>query len=274
VNIWGLLIWTGLFPQSWRPALAARASRPIFGWRGSYWRGSEGWVGRAFLIALPWGAVALDFFVLAGLTNLNLFNLPGAAAAVVFAGVALVAIPKWALPFWFREWLATRPNEAATITMFMAPRPPSSPSVKRHEGHEPRADVEGRPGWTLGAGIVAVLATLWALVSAFAQAMQGDLNWSSWPPGDYVRLGVEVLGLFLGPIALVLGFLFPFHSWRWGLWLTWPQVPLGFAIHRGCPIAPPCTANDPEPALMPFVLIALVCSLAWFAAAARHRLSR
>jgi hypothetical protein len=132
------------------------------------------------------------------------------------------------------------------------------------------SDLQRKRGWTLPAGIAAILATVWALVMAFAQLLQSDLGWSSWPPGSYVLSGVETLGVFLGPVALLLGLVFPFHSWRWGIWLTWPQVLEGFNIHRGCPIAPPCTASDIEPALMPFILMPLVCVIAWLAARARQ----
>lgn len=273
VNIWGLLIWTGLFPQSWRPSLAASASRAILGWS----KGSSGWVGRGLTIAMPWGAAALDFFALAGVTNVNFFNWLGAAAAIVFACVALVAIPKWALPPWFRQWLVVHPNEGARITTLIGPlrrEPPidSAGEDDRQVGRpEPRADAEPARRWTPWAWIAAILATFYAFIAAFAWALESDLGWSGWPRGQYVLTGVEVLVVFIAPVALVLALCFPFHSWRWGLWLTWPQLLLGFAIHRGCPIAPPCTASDPEPALMPFALTALVCTAAWCAAAARRR---
>ena len=137
-----------------------------------------------------------------------------------------------------------------------------------------RTDADGPRGWTLSSGIAAILATCCALIAAFAWALESDLAWSLWPRGQYVLGGIEALGIFMAPLAVVLALLFPFHSWRWGLWLTWPQIPLGFSIQRGCPIAPPCTAGDPEPGLMPIVLVALVCSAAWFAAAARRRAVR
>jgi len=129
------------------------------------------------------------------------------------------------------------------------------------------------PSWTLGAWIAATLATLYALIAAFVWAFESDLGWSEWPRGQYVVTGVEVLGVFIAPVALVLGWLFPFHSWRWGLWLTWPQIALGLSLHRGCPIAPPCTSADVEPALMPVPLVALICIAAWLAVKARRYLS-
>jgi hypothetical protein len=120
--------------------------------------------------------------------------------------------------------------------------------------------------------VAAILASLYALVAAFAWAMEADLGWSAWPTGQYVVTGVEVLGLFIAPVALALGWQFPFHSWRWGLWLTWPQLLLGVSLHRGCPIAPPCASADVEPVLMPLLLIPLVCGVAWLGTTARRRL--
>lgn len=128
--------------------------------------------------------------------------------------------------------------------------------------------------WTVGAVMAAVLASLYAFVAAFAWAMEGDLGWSAWPPGEYALTGTAVLGLFIAPVALVLGWQFPFHSWRWGLWLTWPQLLLGFFLHRGCPIAPPCASVDVEPVLMPVLFIPLICLVAWLGAAARRRLDQ
>jgi len=136
----------------------------------------------------------------------------------------------------------------------------------------PLADSERAPRWTRGAWIAATLATLYALLITLAWAMESDLGWSAWPPGLYVQNGVEVLGLFIAPVAVVLGWRFPFHSWRWGLWLTWPQVLLGFSLHRGCPIAPPCASVDVEPALMPAPLIAVICLAAWLGVRARRYL--
>lgn len=128
------------------------------------------------------------------------------------------------------------------------------------------------PGWTGGAGIAATLASVYALLAAFAWALEGDVGWSAWPRGQYVLNGLAILGLFIAPVAVVLGWRFSFHSWRWGFWLTWPQILLGFSLHRGCPIAPPCASADLEPTLMPALLLALSCSAAWLGTTARRRL--
>jgi len=279
VNVWAGIMWIGLFPRSWRTVVGPIATRPFF---GSGARGSSGWVGRAASIAAPWGAIALDCFLLAGPMSIGILNLLGALASIVFVAVALFSRPRRAVPAWFREWVATRtdgPEQVVTSTevassppLLVEDQPVEDPLVEdQPEVQGWPSDAKRKSGWTLWAAIAAILATVWALLWAFAWLFESDLGWSSWPPGSYLVAGVETLGVFLGPVALLLGLLFPFHSWRWGIWLTWPQVFEGFSIHRGCPIA--CTGSDLEPVLMPFALLPLICVVAWLAAAVRRRIS-
>jgi len=118
--------------------------------------------------------------------------------------------------------------------------------------------------WRFGAGRIAII-TVYALFASFGWLAQGAVGaWTS--ASQYFLMGVAVLGLFLGPAAVLLGFTQPSRSWRWGLWLSWPLVPLSVYLLTSLPGWTLAVIG------LPVVTVPLVCAVAWVAAIGREGL--
>lgn len=108
-----------------------------------------------------------------------------------------------------------------------------------------------------------------ALMGLVVWGLEGDLGWSSWDPGEYLFAGLIILGLFYTVALIVLDGLSPSVSWFWAIVIAWPQLLLGLT-RRGCPVGLPCRF-DPEPYLLPIILLPLLCLVSL--ALSRFRLS-
>jgi peptidoglycan/LPS O-acetylase OafA/YrhL len=116
--------------------------------------------------------------------------------------------------------------------------------------------------WRFRIGRIALI-TLYALFAPFAWLAQGAVG--AWTSGSqYFLLGLVVLGLLLGPAAVVLGVTQPSRSWRWGLWLTWPTVLLSVSLLASPQLSTLAVIS------LPLVTVPAVCALAWIAAVGRE----
>jgi hypothetical protein len=116
--------------------------------------------------------------------------------------------------------------------------------------------------WRFRIGRIVII-TLYACLAAFGWLAQGAVG--AWTSGSqYFLLGVVVLGLFLGPAAIVLGVTQPSRSWRWGLWLTWPTVLLSASLAASPQLWSLAVIG------LPLVMVPVICAVAWIAAVGRE----
>ena len=116
--------------------------------------------------------------------------------------------------------------------------------------------------WRFRIGQIAIV-TLYAAFAAFAWLAQGAVGaWTS--ASQYFLMGLAVLGLFLAPAAIVLGFAQPSRSWRWGVWLTWPTVLLSAYLLASPQLWTLAVIG------LPLVAVPAICAVAWIAAVGRE----
>lgn len=116
--------------------------------------------------------------------------------------------------------------------------------------------------WRFRIGRITII-TLYAMFAAFGWLAQGAVG--AWTSGSqYFLMGVAVLGLFLGPAAIVLGVTQPSRSWRWGLWLTWPTVLLSAFLAASPQLWTLAVIG------LPLVMVPVICAVAWVAAVGRE----